>query len=115
MTPQENAARRGESRVLLDRRFVACRECGWVHYVMTVEEKTASDRMIERYHLNEEEQRIYELAFRQCLRCEAPAAGFRAANESDLDRAAGHIVTPVLAPAKEGTPWSANRSGIAAL
>ena len=103
MTPQENAGRRGKSRVLLDRRFVACCECGWVHYVMTAEEKAAGDRVIERYHLNQEERRIYESAFRRCLRCEAPAAAFRAANESDLDRAAGHIVTPVLVQAEVET------------
>ena len=103
MAPHENAAGRGSSSILFDRRFVACRECGWVHYGMTAEEKTASDRVIERYQLNDEEQRIYESAFRQCLCCESPAALFRAAHESDLDRAAGPVVTPVLVGAEVGT------------
>src|SRR5215467_5973678 len=50
--------------VLHNRRFLTCRECGWVHYVMTTEEKAASDRLIERYQLSEAERLIYESAFR---------------------------------------------------
>ncbi len=103
MTASESASERGSRTVLLDRRFLSCRECGWVHYVMTAEEKTASDRVIERYQLNERERHIYESAFRQCLRCESSVTEFRAANEEDLDRAAGHLVTPVLAEAEVGT------------
>lgn len=89
--------------VLLNRRFVTCRVCGWVHYVMTVEEKAESDRFLERYQLTEAERLLYESAFRQCLRCESPADEFGAAAEEDLQRAAGHIVTPVLVNAIVGT------------
>src|SRR5712691_1492208 len=86
----------GSRSVLLNRRFLTCRECGWVHYVMTAEEKEAGDRLVERYQLSKGEQLIYESAFRQCLRCEAPANEFRVADEHDLDRAEGHLVTPVF-------------------
>ena len=103
MTASESEAKAGSRTVLLNRRFLTCRECGWVHYVMTPEEKTASDRVIERYQLNEMEQHIYESAFRQCLRCESPASEFRAAEEEDLARAEGHLVTPVFVEAAVGT------------
>lgn len=95
--PQKNSA-----SVLLERRLLACRECGWVHYVMTAEEKAANDRFLERYQLTEAERLIYESAFRQCLRCESPASGFAAAREEDVARAAGHIVTPVFVNAGIG-------------
>jgi hypothetical protein len=70
---------------------------------MTSEEKSASDRLIERYQLNDLERRIYESAFLQCLRCESPANEFRAAVEEDLARAEGHLVTPVFVEAAVGT------------
>ncbi len=103
MTPHESTSRQSSRSVLLNRRFLTCRECGWVHYVMTAEEKVASDRSLERYQLSEAERFIYESAFRQCLRCESPASEFRAAGERDLDRAAGHLVTPVFVEAEVGT------------
>ena len=93
--------------VLTDRRFVACSKCGWVHYVMTAEEKAANDqllnRLIDRYQFSEAEQRIYASTYQQCLRCESPAREFRAAQERDLDRAEGHIVTPVFVEPEVGT------------
>ncbi len=82
--------------ILWGRKLLACQVCGWVHYAMTAEEKAANDRSLERYHLTPSERAIYEAAFRQCLRCESPASAFRVAEERDLARAAGHIVTPVL-------------------
>src|SRR5262245_18257185 len=91
------------SSVLLDRRFLTCRECGWVHYVMTAEEKAARDRFLERYQLSEAERQIYESAFRQCLRCESPASEYGVAEETDLARAASHLVTPVFVEAEVGT------------
>lgn len=103
MTAGGSATRQGSRTVLLNRRFLTCRECGWVHYVMTPEEKAANDRVIKRYHLNEAERLVYESAFRQCLRCESPASEFRTAEARDLDRAAGHLVTPVFAEAEVGT------------
>jgi hypothetical protein len=103
MTAGESTTRQGSRTILLNRRFLACRECNWVHYVMTAEEKAASDRLIERYQLNEAERLIYESAFRQCLRCESPASEFRTAEERDLDRATGHLVTPVFVEAEVGT------------
>ena len=103
MNPPENTSRPSSRTVLTDRRFLACPECGWVHYVMTAEEKAASDRFLERYQLNEAERLIYEAAFRQCLRCELPASEFEAAEEEDLARAAGHIVTPVFVDVEVGT------------
>jgi hypothetical protein len=63
---------------------------------MTAEEKAAQDRTLERYQLDWSERRTYESAYRQCLRCESPVEAFRTAGERDLNRAAGHIVTPVL-------------------
>jgi hypothetical protein len=70
---------------------------------MTAEEKAASDRLVERYQLNEAEQQIYESAFRQCLRCESPASEFSAAKGADLVQATGHLVTPVFVEAGAGT------------
>jgi ribosomal protein L37E len=103
----EHEAERRTGTVLFNRRFLTCPECGWVHYVMTAEEKATNDRslayLIERYHLNEKEQLIYEAAFQQCLRCESPASVFHAATERDLDRAANHIVTPVYVEPDVGT------------
>jgi hypothetical protein len=103
MAAREHEPKESSRTVLLDRRLLTCRECGWVHYVMTSEEKAANDRFVERYQLNEVERHIYESAFRQCLRCESPASGFRAAEEWDLARATGHLVTPVFVEAEVGT------------
>lgn len=101
------ASEKGTSSVLLNRRFLACPACGWVHYVMTPEEKAENDllleRLTERYRLTAQERELYEAAFRQCLRCETPAATFRAAEGHDLDRAAGGIVTPVCVGPEVGT------------
>jgi hypothetical protein len=63
---------------------------------MTFEERLANDRALVRYNLTPAEQLIYQSAYRQCLRCEAPVGGFRAAEERDLERAASHLVTPVM-------------------
>jgi hypothetical protein len=82
--------------VLRDRKLLACGSCGWVHYAMTFEEKRANDRSLARYNLSPTEELVYQSAYRQCLRCESPVGGFRAAAERDLVRAAGHMVTPVL-------------------
>ena len=103
MASAESELPRGSRTVLTNRRFLSCRICGWVHYVMTVKEKATSDRFLERYRLTEKERFLYESAFRQCLRCEASADAFRAAEEVDLARAAGHVVTPVLVEAMIGT------------
>ena len=84
-------------RLLRGRRMLACVACGWVHYAMTAEEKADGDRKLERYRLSLAERTVYESAFRQCLRCEAPVSEFREARQSDLARAANHLVTPVLA------------------
>lgn len=92
----------GSRTVLTDRRFLTCPECGWVHYTMAMAEKAASDLVIERYHFNEVERRVYESTLRQCLQCEGPASEFRAASEEDLVRAAGHMVTPVWVEAEVG-------------
>ena len=101
--PHQSEPAQESGAVLLGRRLLTCRECGWVHYVMTTEEKAASDRLLERYQLSEVERLIYESAFRQCLRCESPASEFRAAQDDDLARAEGHLVTPVLVEAEVGT------------
>jgi hypothetical protein len=82
--------------VLHNRKLLACGACGWVHYVMTLEEKLAIDRGLVRYNLTPAEQLLHESAYRQCLRCESPVGSFRAAAERDLVSAAGHMVTPVL-------------------
>lgn len=87
---------RTEPLVLRDRKLLACGSCGWVHYAMTFEEKVANDRILIRYKLTPAEQLIYQSAYRQCLRCEAPVGGFRDAEERDMVRAGGHIVTPVM-------------------
>ena len=96
MKPHDSESTPKPRSILEGRRFLTCRECGWVHYVMTAEEKAASDRLIERYQLSEAERQIYESAFRQCLRCESPTSEFRVAREGDLARATGHLVTPVF-------------------
>ncbi len=103
MKPRGSDSEQGSRSVLLGRRFLTCRECGWVHYVMTTAEKAASDQFLERYQLSEAERRIYESAFRQCLRCESPTSEFSAAEEADLARAANHLVTPVFVEAEVGT------------
>ena len=103
MSSGESEVSHGSRTVLLNRRFLTCPACGWVHYVMTHEEKAASDRFLLRYQLTDKERFLYESAFRQCLRCEAPAKEFRAAAEDDLARAAGHMVTPVCVEAEVGT------------
>src|SRR5437899_5766623 len=92
-----------QSTVCHLRRFVTCQECGWVPYVMTAEEKAASDRALARYALTEAEQRVYDAGVRHCLRCAPPARMFRAATERDLARAAGHVVTPVFVEPERGT------------
>jgi len=84
-------------RVLKGRRLLACEACRWVHYAITASEKMQSDRALERYNLSAAERFANESSFRQCLRCEAPLSEFREARESELARAAGHLVTPVLA------------------
>jgi len=81
---------------LRDRKLLACGACGWVHYAMTFEEKLTNDRRLARYNLTPAEQLACQSAYRQCLRCEAPAGEFRAAEERDLARAASHLVTPVM-------------------
>ena len=103
MSSAESELPRGSRTVLTNRRFLSCRTCGWVHYVMTVKEKATNDSFLERYHLTAKERFLYESAFRQCLRCEASADAFRAAEEADLAQAAGHVVTPVLVEAMIGT------------
>jgi len=70
---------------------------------MTAEEKATNDRVLERYQFSEAERLVYESAFRQCLRCEAPAREFRAAEEPDLAQAEGHLVTPVFVEVEVGT------------
>src|ERR1043166_4341269 len=102
MKPSESDPEGGSRSVLHNRRFLTCRECGWVHYVMTAEEKATNDRLLERYQLSATERHLYESAFRQCLRCESPASAFAAAQERDLARAAGHIVTPVFVEGEVG-------------
>jgi len=103
MPSTESESPRGSQNILLNRRFLTCPECGWVHYVMTPEEKAINDRFLIRYELTDKERFLYESAYRQCLRCEAPADEFRAAEDADLERAAGHIVTPVYVEAEVGT------------
>jgi hypothetical protein len=103
MNSREYESQKKAGPVLLDRRFVTCRVCGWVHYVMTAEEKAANDHFLERYQLTEVERQLYEAAFRQCLRCESPADEFGVAAEEDLQRAANHLVTPVFVAATVGT------------
>ena len=83
-------------KLLTNRKLLACGTCGWVHYAMTEDEKADLDGALVRYHLSEHEREIYEAEFRQCLRCESPASVFRQATESEVSRASGHIVTPVL-------------------
>jgi hypothetical protein len=81
---------------LVDRTLVACRVCGWVHYLMTAAEKRAHDQSIARYELSVGEREAYELEFRQCLRCETPSEMFRIATPQETDQAFNHMVTPVL-------------------
>jgi len=88
--------------VLFGRRLLTCPVCGWVHYAMTPEEKQAGDRLPERYQFTAAERLMYESSFRQCLRCESPAADFRIAGERDLARAQGHLVTPVYVEPEAG-------------
>ena len=103
MPSSRNESSRSSRTLLLNRRFLTCPECGWVHYAMTQEEKAANDHFLTRYQLTDKERSLYESAYRQCLRCEAPASGFRAAEETDLARAAGHMVTPICVEADVGT------------
>ena len=103
MSSSENEIPADSRTNLLERRFLACPECGWVHYVMTPEEKAVNDRFLTRYQLSDKERFLYESAYRQCLRCEAPADEFRAAEDADLERAASHVVTPVYVEAEVGT------------
>ena len=84
------------SKILTNRKLLACGTCGWVHYAMTEEEKAVLDGALVRYHLSEHEREIYEAEFRQCLRCESPASVFRQATDAEVGRASGHLVTPVL-------------------
>ena len=90
------------SAVLLGRRFLTCPVCGWVHYAMTAEEKYTSDQLPRRYQFSSTERLMYEATFRQCLRCESPAADFRTAEDDDLARAEGHLVTPVYVDPEAG-------------
>jgi hypothetical protein len=83
-------------RVVREPWMLSCRVCGWVHYAMTAAEKADKDRALQRYDLTAAEWLAYESSYRQCLRCEAPASELRNAEERDLARAAGHIVTGVL-------------------
>jgi hypothetical protein len=102
MKPSESDLEGGSRSVFHTRWFLTCRECGWVHYLMTTEEKAAHDRHLERYQLSATERHPYESALPQCLRCEAPASAFAAAQERDLARAAGQIVTPVCVDGELG-------------
>jgi hypothetical protein len=63
---------------------------------MTAEEKLANNQLAERYQMTTAERMLLESAYRQCLRCESPAADFRVARDSDVARAKGHLVTPVF-------------------
>jgi hypothetical protein len=91
-----------DSAVLLGRRFLTCSVCGWVHYAMTPEEKTVIDQLPQRYRFSAAELALYESTYRQCLRCESPAADFRDAADSDMARAEGHLVTPVFVDPEAG-------------
>lgn len=81
---------------LVDRILVACRVCGWVHYLMTTAEKAVHDRSLMRYRLGPSEWKAYELEFRQCLRCESPSQMFRSATAQEVSNALDHIVTPII-------------------
>jgi hypothetical protein len=70
---------------------------------MTAEEKLATRQLAERYQMTTAERVLLESAYRQCLRCESPAADFRVARDSDVARAKGHLVTPVYV----GDVWTA--------
>jgi hypothetical protein len=83
--------------VLRGQLLLACDVCGWVHYAMSASEKAESDRALERYNLSAAERFAHGSSFRQCIRCEAPVSEFREAREPELTRAAGHLVTPMLA------------------
>ncbi|MGE0823834.1 MAG: hypothetical protein AB7G75_00940 [Candidatus Binatia bacterium] len=106
MTPKESPLRSETGSVLTERRLLTCPNCKWVHYAMTPDEKAVNDRLLtrltERYQLSREEQELYESAYRQCLRCESPANEFLAASDQDIDRAEGHIVTPVFVDPVDG-------------
>jgi hypothetical protein len=95
----ENSSKAAARQLLTGRRLIACAECGWVHYAMTAEEKSAADAekfaLASRYRLSDAELDLIELSQRRCLRCESPAAGFRLAAPEDLEQAEGHIVTPI--------------------
>jgi len=54
-----------------------------------------SVRRLERYLLTTAERSAHEASMRQCLRCEAPVSEFRDARPLELERATGHLVTPV--------------------
>jgi hypothetical protein len=88
-----------QTGVLIGRRLMACAQCGWVHYAMTLEEKLSADaeanRLAQRYRMNQQEAGLLESALRQCLRCESPAMDFRPAAPEDVAHAEGHIVTPI--------------------
>jgi hypothetical protein len=86
----------------MNRRFLTCPECGWVHYVMATAEKVAGDLVIERYHLNEVEQQIYGPSCSNAYGVKRQRASFvrRAMRTSP---AAGHVVTPVFVGVGVGT------------
>jgi hypothetical protein len=94
------------TRVLIGRRLMACAQCGWVHYAMTIEEKLSADaeaiRLAQRYRMNEQEVGLMESARRVCLRCESPAMAFRPAAPDDVAHAEGHIVTPIYVESDQG-------------
>ena len=95
-----------QPRVLIGRRLMACAQCGWVHYAMTLEEKLSADaeanRLAQRYRMNEHELGLLESSRRQCLRCESPAMAFRPAAPEDVAHAEGHLVTPIYVESDEG-------------
>jgi hypothetical protein len=83
-------------RLLTDRKLLACERCGWVHYGMDDDEKAGLNSVLLRYSLSEHEREARKTEFRRCLRCESPASGFRQANQADIARALGHLITPVM-------------------
>ena len=83
-------------KLLTDRKLLVCGTCGWVHYAMSEDEKADLDGTLVRYNLSEHEREVYEAEFRQCLRCESSVAVFKPATAGDVERAVGHVVTPVL-------------------
>jgi len=44
---------------------------------MTAEEMSTTQGLVQRYQMTSFECGLLESAYRQCLRCESPASGFR--------------------------------------